>query len=53
MAEAESVIIVTPEGFEYVYTRGENGMKFVGKNDLPFEVAPPTVEEYLELIIQT
>lgn len=48
-AEAESVIILTPEGYEYVYIRGESGMEFVGKNDLPFEVAPPTVEEYLQL----
>ena len=49
IAGAKSVIIVTPEGFEYVYSRGNNGMVFEGKNELEFEVAPATVEEYNEL----
>jgi len=49
LAGAEKVIILTPEGFEYVYKPGKSGMEFVGKNDLPFDVAPPTLEEYREL----
>ena len=49
MAGVKSVTIMTPEGFEYVYVRGESGMRFEEVRSSAYGIAPPTLGEAIQL----
>ena len=49
LAGAELLLVVTPQGYEYVYIRGESSMVRVREGDASYEVEPATAAEHDEL----
>ena len=45
-AGAEMLMVVTPQGYEYVYIRGARGMIRIRAEEASYEVAPGTAEEH-------
>jgi len=45
-AGAEMLMVVTPQGYEYVYVRGARGMIRIRAEEASYEVAPGTAEEH-------
>ena len=45
-AGAEMLMVVTPQGYEYVYIRGPRGMIRIRAEEASYEVAPGTAEEH-------
>ena len=45
-AGAEMLMVVTPQGYEYVYIRGPRGMIRIRAEEASYEVAPGTAQEH-------
>ncbi|MCY4071249.1 MAG: hypothetical protein OXG60_08110 [Chloroflexi bacterium] len=45
-AGAEMLMVVTPQGYEYVYIRGARGMIRIRAEEASYEVAPGTAQEH-------
>ena len=48
-AGAEMLMVVTPQGYEYVYIRGRNGMVRVRAEEASYKVGPGTAAEHVLL----